>query len=103
MRGFPLLNLWVLAVLLGLAAVPLVRISMKTGPDKLTEESGKKKTLVDSIKCDVRIRLAHGATGVRLVEKGKVLHEWMEAGVDFEETLDVSIFDRLMEFEVIIF
>lgn len=101
MRGFPLINLLLVLLLLGGMAVPLIMLSM--------DQDEGEKPIVSSVQeqsevrpCKVSVRLVHQAESAQLMVGETVLHAWKftEPELEFDVKLGLQFVDDGTEFEM---
>ena len=100
MRGFPLINLLFVLVLLAGMATPLILLSV--------DADGKPAAPAESIKSDgsrpvsIKLRLAHPALEAGIYRDDKLVHAWKlpEDGLELNASVELPYVSKSMEIEV---
>lgn len=101
MRGFPLINLLIVALLLSLMAVPLLMLARDSAPRVAAPSAD---ATVSSSAARLRVRLVHAPEAAEVHQHGKLIHAWKfpQDGLELECGVEMDAAGKMLELEVVI-
>lgn len=101
MRGFPLINLLIVAALLSLMAVPLLVLAREGAPPSAAPSP---EASLSRSAAKLRVRLVHAPEAAEVLQHGKLLHAWKfpQDGLQFECEVKMDAVEKMLEFELVL-